>query len=527
MKKSIYPRINGWFVLLFVVLGGFSIRALGSELQIGLRTLSLANNFSAVHFGSAGNDFGGGTFRVSTQKKLEDPIVIQSPNGDKISCSTHIQGYYYNSQRGERLRPLDQPSLLSLQGIGDHYDDLTVTWWLYTNCEDDLYGIYGKVQHNLLGGDVFELVAGLNYSWSINQIIPNSSLSCNLQLINNKTVIGYLYDKNWGVGFVGGHGPRDDVNLNFLTALWGWDCVSDYCKMNSRDNVVCDVAGKERTAQNNRSFQDLKRSIAVRGVVGLTKDILSGDRENIIGNFGDKTQTVATDALSVADSINAAALQAEKLCRNAWKSDLNDLSGKTICYDGGSNFSIADPSDWKGKTLVVKNANVSLLKYMKAGDQPFSLFIDGGNLIIPNEIATGELLWFDDAGYPNISSFVNKGNYLKGTFIINGLLLSKHGTMDTVYTWVLNKLYLHGKLMSFNTYDDPSQIRENLVSSLLQKETTSSNYQDYISFRDLFLRRCQDDWFGTDTTDCALGVSEFARAALVLIDEDYRSPLLK
>ena len=29
---------------------------------------------------------------------------------------------------------------------------------------------------------------------------------------------------------------------------------------------------------------------------------------------------------------------------------------------------------------------------MKAGDQPFSLFIDGGNLIIPNEIATGELL---------------------------------------------------------------------------------------------------------------------------------------
>lgn len=127
MKKSIYPRINVWFVLLFVVLGGFTIRALGSDLQIGLRTLSLANNFSAVHFGSAGNDFGGGTFWVSTQKKLEDPIIIQSPNGDKITCSTHIQGYYYNSQRGERLWPLDEPSLLSLQGIGDNYGDLAVT----------------------------------------------------------------------------------------------------------------------------------------------------------------------------------------------------------------------------------------------------------------------------------------------------------------------------------------------------------------------------------------------------------------
>lgn len=162
--------------------------------------------------------------------------------------------------------------------------------------------------------------------------------------------------------------------------------------MDSRDNVVCEVAREKRTAQNNRSFQDLKRSIAVRGVVGLTKDILSGDRENIIGNFGDKTQTVTTDALSVADSINVAAAQAEKLCRNAWKSDLNDLSSKIICYDGGNNISIPDPSEWRGKTLVVKNANVSLLKYMKAGDQPFSLFIDGGNLIIPNEIATGELL---------------------------------------------------------------------------------------------------------------------------------------
>ena len=57
---------------------------------------------------------------------------------------------------------------------------------------------------------------------------------------------------------------------------------------------------------------------------------------------------------------------------------------------------------------------------------------------------------------------------------------------------MLNKLYLHGKLMSFNTYDDPSQIRENLVSSILKKETTTTKYQDYISFRDLFLRRCQD-----------------------------------
>lgn len=49
---------------------------------------------------------------------------------------------YYNSQRGERLWPLDVQTLATLQEANDSYDGLSIAGGLYTVCgEDDLYSI--------------------------------------------------------------------------------------------------------------------------------------------------------------------------------------------------------------------------------------------------------------------------------------------------------------------------------------------------------------------------------------------------
>lgn len=476
-----------------MALGALTIWAFASDLQIGLGTKSLANNFSVVHFNSAGNDFGGGAFRVSTQKKLENPMIIHGPMGDSVSCSSQIQGYYYNSQRGERLRPLDEVSLASLKSMDTTYDDLSLQGGLYTNCSGQPYNIYGNVIHKINAQDQsFELTAGLAYNSQNNKIISDASLTCSLQLINNQSVIGYLYDKSGGIGFVGGNLPNDQVNQLLITALQQGKCVSDFCSLEGNGGIKCQVDNHKRTIQNDRSFQNLKWSIAVRGVVGLTRDILDGDRVNIEGNFGSKTQTVTSDAISMANAINQAANQAAQLCRNnrvQYPADFK-TSSEILCYNGGSDLAI-NPSSFAGKTLVVKKSNVVLSKYMQASDRPFSLFIDGGNLILPSNVKTSSLLGFDDGGYPTSSlQAVNYGNYLKGTIIVNGLVLGKEHLSATSYTGILNKLYVHGKLMTFNTYDNPSETRINLVSSVLG---VASDYLAYINFRDLFLWRCQDN----------------------------------
>ncbi len=39
----------------------------------------------------------------------------QSGEYEKKECHTRVNGFYYNSQRGERLRPLDETSLEQLR----------------------------------------------------------------------------------------------------------------------------------------------------------------------------------------------------------------------------------------------------------------------------------------------------------------------------------------------------------------------------------------------------------------------------
>jgi hypothetical protein len=75
----------------------------------------LEENLSRVHFKAGGNDFGGVIARDQTEDVADTgERTVQTNNGKGMNCTRQVRGLYYNSQRGERLRPLDEKTMTAL-----------------------------------------------------------------------------------------------------------------------------------------------------------------------------------------------------------------------------------------------------------------------------------------------------------------------------------------------------------------------------------------------------------------------------
>ena len=284
-------------------------------------------------------------------------------------------------------------------------------------------------------------------------------MHCSLQLVNNKTAVGYLYDYQGGIGFVGGNVPSPDMNEQLSLRLNQGKCITEIFAPKSENTLEATINGKQRIIDNQHSLENLKWGLAIRGIVGFTNDLFLQDHMNVEGNFGTKSQTVRTTSLSLADAVNTARKKSEQLCRNIW----NKNTGTLRCFnaEAGTTKSLnLEP----GVTYVFKGIDAELNSYMNTADatsKPVTVFIDGGRLLLPSSISTGTLASFNDAGYPENANPVNQGNFLKGNFIINGLVAPNAGT------GIKNKLYVHGKLLSLNTYDVPSKGRIDQIKTLL------------------------------------------------------------
>lgn len=301
-------------------------------------------------------------------------------------------------------------------------------------------------------------MAGVKYNLAHNRIEENSEMHCSLQLVNNKTAVGYLYDYQGGIGFVGGNVPSTDMNEQLSQLLNQGKCITEIFTPKDENTLEATIDGKTWRIENQHSLENLKWGLAIRGIIGFTNDLFLQDHQNVEGNFGAKSQTVRTTSLSLADAVNLARKKSEQLCRNLWNKD----SGPIRCFD--SQMGAIKPfTPEAGITYVFKGIDAELNNYMNTADattKPITVFIDGGRLFLPSSISTGALASFNDAGYPENANAVNQGNFLKGNFIINGLVAPSIGT------GIENKLYVHGKLLSLNTYDTPSEGRIKQVESL-------------------------------------------------------------
>ena len=83
---------------------------------------------------------------------------------------------------------------------------------------------------------------------------------------------------------------------------------------------------------------------------------------------------------------------------------------------------------------------------METTSQPITILLIHGDLKLTNTNASQTFL---GNGYPDRDGII-KANFLKGNFIINGLIQNQ-GTEE-----ITNKLIVHGKIASFNTLQEPN-----------------------------------------------------------------------
>lgn len=492
-----------------------------------IKDQTLANKFSTVHFNVWGNDFGGGFFWTEA-KALATPQEVTA-NGERLRCSAQIRGFYYNSQRGERLWPLDTDSQGDLARIQSSYNpsQLTINWGFYTNCQKEqdgklipengdgrtnsLYGIYGRITHTYKGRE-YSIYAGLLNNLQQNEL-PTAELRCNFQRIDNQYPFGYIYDKAGGIALVGAYVKSEnlaqvnDFHKSFTEKLSKTKCVNDFYSLredpNNPEKTIPQtddsiLRPKDDTLIfGNGNALETMMNLGIRGIVGLSSQVQTSDQKGIENNT-QKTSLLVSTTENISNIINIANKRAESLCRNRWGS--LTPNGDVICAKNGREI---DPKRYAGKTIVIKEGDLTLNNYMKTTDLPITILLMKWDLKLPNTEANQTFL---GNGYPDRDGII-KANFLKGNFIINGLIQNQG-------TEITNKLIVHGKIASFNTLQEPNkQTREKL-----SKIGIDINKKIWLS--EIFTWKCNIDT-GKDTVGNPCGQENDGTSKSFLIDKSF------
>lgn len=493
-----------------------------------IKDQTLANKFSTVHFNVWGNDFGGGFFWTEA-KALATPQEVTA-NGERLRCSAQIRGFYYNSQRGERLWPLDTDSQGDLARIQSSYNpsQLTINWGFYTNCQKEqagklipenedgrtnsLYGIYGRITHTYKGRE-YSIYAGLLNNLQQNEL-PTAELRCNFQRIDNQYPFGYIYDKAGGIALVGAYVKSEnlaqvnDFHKSFTDKLSKTKCVNDFYSLredpNNPEKTIPQtddsiLRPKDDTLIfGNGNALETMMNLGIRGIVGLSSQVQTSDQKGIENNT-QKTSLLVSTTENISNIINIANKRAESLCRNRW-GNLTP-NGDIICAKNGGSI---DPRSYAGKTIVIKEGNLTLNNYMEAINQPITILLIHGDLILPNTKANQTFL---GNGYPDRDGII-KANFLKGNFIINGLIQNQ-GTEE-----ITNKLIVHGKIASFNTLQKPN------VQTKVKLREIGIDTSKKIWLSEIFTWKCNIDT-GKDTVGNPCGQENDGTSKSFLIDKSF------
>ena len=493
-----------------------------------IKDQTLANKFSTVHFNVWGNDFGGGFFWTEA-KALATPQVVTA-NDERLLCSAQIRGFYYNSQRGERLWPLDTDSQGDLARIQSSYtpSQLTINWGFYTNCQKEqagkiipenedgrtnsLYGIYGRITHTYKGHE-YSIYAGLLNKLERNEL-PTAELRCNFQRIDNQYPFGYIYDKAGGIALVGAYVKSENLaqvnafHESFTKKLDARKCVNDFYSLREDPNNPGKTIPQtddsilrpkdDTLIFGNGNALETMMNLGIRGIVGLSSQVQTSDQKGIENNT-QKTSLLVSTTENISNIINIANKRAESLCRNKWGS--LTPNGDIICAKNGGSI---DPRSYAGKTIVIKEGDLTLTKYMETTSQPITILLIHGDLKLTNTNASQTFL---GNGYPDRDGII-KANFLKGNFIINGLIQNQ-GTEE-----ITNKLIVHGKIASFNTLQEPND------QTKVKLRNIGIDTSKKIWLSEIFTWKCNIDT-GKDTVGNPCGQENDGTSKSFLIDKSF------
>lgn len=487
---------------------------------------SLIARFSPVHFNTPGNDFGGGFFWFST-KSLPEAWVTVTAGSETRTCYKQVRGLYYNSQRGDRLWPLDDATKNLLSGS---YSSLQISWWLYTTCNgiDGQYSVYWAIKYTR-GGAVSYLIAGVPLNFT-NNSYDNTKFLNNMQYFNNTTPLGFVFDSAGGIWFVGWILSGQSNLVSFLNQTW--NTVNEAFGYDVNRNIISSTWSWLLSGWviSWSTAQDVMWNILVQGNVALSKSINIYERKAFLGNLERRTVILNGSEINSASIINLAKKNAEKICRWTeyveWQNSITLTAGSKSCYRniGVLIIDLQDEDSYKNKTIIVKNWNVSLRNWsMKSNSPALDLFIDQGNLYLSNDLA-----WnyedFNNDWFPDSTWIVNSGMFLKGTFVINWLLLGWEWTTWTTIGFN-HKLHLQGKISTLNTPTQPGTGR------FMQVNNIFSWFGDYIfnnriSLENVFVWECGLNGISTDWTSCSSN-SNVSITPFVVLNGNFWSDLLK
>ena len=194
--------------------------------------------------------------------------------------------------------------------------------------------------------------------------------------------------------------------------------------------------------------------------------------------------------------------------------------------------------------MIIQNGTLTVRGKMDAGSKPLDIFVDKGRLIFERESVepNDERLNFNVNAFPALlgEASVASGKYLKGNFIVNGLVGLVGKTLSSPYA---PKFFIYGKFTSLNTY--ARELANNRVPQLCRllcpSSTDCNNNENScvsaseIDLASVFPRRC-DIYLGTGTdfsycpTHIVSGGNtidiDFFASPLIIIGQDYPSKLL-
>ncbi len=396
-----------------------------------------------------------------------------------------------------------------MQQQNSGYNQLQIAGGLYTTCSNsNPYSIYGAITYTRKGTKSY-IVAGTKLSYEENKILPWFANS--LQYFDNKVPLGYIYDSNGGIGYIGGVLSGDESLINYLNNGGAIQSGFSY----SWDTIV---GQNERTTtiQTGNNGMETMWNVIIQWSVGLSKSIDKEERLSLLGNVENKTVLYNGSDINSSTLINTAKQKAQTLCQGKIKNpDILTTTEKLLCFENTNiTIDLTQRSTYTNKTIIVKNGNVTLQWGMTTNAPALDLFINKWILYLPQTISPAQT--FDNQWFPNQTNITNSGLYLKGNFIINGLIQAQGNG------WFDHKLHLQGKITTLNTPLEPTPERIDQIQTLFG----SSLYTTTINLQHIFVRECTLNGQGTDGSNCATW-GTIATTPLVILNGNYPSNIIE
>lgn len=522
-RNHSYLQVNLFrvYVLLVIFLWLWSIVSATTTLNFQwINMQSIDQKFSDVAFKARWSEFAGSIFWLNA-KNIETGETVNIWAETK-TCFKQVRWIYYNAQRWNRLRPMDQDTLIYFRWTSNTYDDLNMSGWLYTSCSGDEYSVYGQLTY-AVSWDSYRshITAGTKYNRTDNAI--SWSFAKSLQRFDNKFPIGYIYDDHWwGIWFIWWKWDASQYAA-LITSINGWSWINNIFKYGGNNNSTI-TGGWIEIATTKWNAINTLMNVGVRWTIWLWFSVNTVEKNTILGNFDRKTLIFNALNINFSKLINEVRKNTDNLCKGKYSADTNPdfwSSKKVFCLSGVNvnidNISYNDRSKLANKTIVLKNWNMQIKWSMKVNEWPVNVFIDRWNLLISND--TWSAVAFDGNGYP-VAVWVTKWINLKWNFIVNGLIIWADvvGTSRTKAAFKY-KLFFNWKLASLNTPSYPSQLRIDQITNIFGNTSNS----DWIRLGKVFKRECDPmSGVGSDLwAPCNNSWDRNALLPLIIVDGNY------